>query len=352
MKKRGLEIRGLRVYSHGNQTSKLSEDSHYNAGKTIKYMGIPVSPEVVIVFNDLKVGCVARARYHFRKNNGGKDLYIYVISHEDANNAVRQKEYNKIITELYNPPRIVMASTLEKPPRTTPMSTTGITQVWTKRGEDRGREGSYTWTTYSEEIDEEETYYYVCLDNHQSIDQAGNEINFFRIKAWMDQCGVADISNIRILGVRKNRYKEIKALDNWVWFEDKLKEETAKVTDDHIASLVVSEILDHYSSKVYTNPNVARLVGPDSYYNQFVTMASQIKRQNGNVSQLVELCGKYGKSTQVEAVKKKLNDAKELLAKKYPLLRQLTSGANDKDVADYIKLRDQQEKAVKPNREE
>jgi hypothetical protein len=160
----------------------------------------------------------------------------------------------------------------------------------------------------------------------------------------MDQSGIPDIANIRVFGVRKNRIKEIKELDNWVWLEDKLKLETAKVTDEHISSLVVAEMLDSYYNKVYTSNRVTKLIDPNSDYTAYVSQYGNIKRVDGNVTQLVELCGKYGKMVQVEKVKKKIDDAKTGLYKKYPLLKYFrdSSGVTEREIADYINLIDKQ----------
>jgi hypothetical protein len=341
---RGLTIQGMRVRSGSAQ--KLSEGSEYVSGNYIKNISIPVDMDVVIVLNDLKTGCQSRARYHFVNHNNSKYATVYCLSHNNEDVAIRQVEYDKFVAELHNPPVVVKASTLQKPVRVKAMSTQGIMELVMKDSHSRGRSDSYTWTPHGKPIDENETYYYVCLSNYESIREDGAMFPITSIKALMDQCGISDIAGIKVFGVRKNRIKEIKELDNWVWVEEKIKEETAKVTDTHIASLVVAEMLDSYYNKVYTNIKVAKLVGPDSDYAKYVSQYGNIKRANGNVTQLVELCGKYGKAVQVEKVKKKIEDTKTALYAKYPLLKILrdNSGATEQEVADYIKLVDKQEK--------
>jgi len=181
------------------------------------------------------------------------------------------------------------------------------------------------------------------LSNHTPIDARGQEFPMFDIKAKMDECGIAGISGIQVFGVRKNRIKELQDLDNWVHIEDKLKEETAKITDAHVASLVASEMLDSYNNRVYTNVNVAKLVGTDSNYAKYVNEYTNLKRATGNVTQLVGLCAKYGKAVQVDAVKKKIEDAKIALYRKYPMLKLISNDAPEKVVANYITMVDKQE---------
>ena len=341
---RGLEIKGFRL--SGGVGSRLGEGSSYVNNVHVSTKSIPVDKNVVIVLNNLKTGCVARARYHYGKDYAHNNASVFCISHTSPDLAVRQLEYDALVKELHNPPTVVKASELSVKERSKPVSTSGIANIGLKNNRRPGSSDAYTWVPFSGVIDENETYYYVTLCNHESINPDGTPFNMFYIKALMDECGVKEIADIKIFGVRKNRIKEIKELDNWVWIEDILKEETAKVTDEHIASLVASEMLDAYYNKVYTNKNVAKRVGPDSDYAKYVTVVSSIKRANGNVTELVNLCSKYGKSIQVDAVKNNIQNAKDNLYKKYPLLKYFrdTSEVKEAEMADYIKLVDKQEK--------
>jgi len=338
LESRGLEIKAFRN-NHG-QASRITEGSDYINNNYVKTVTFPVDNDVVIVLNDLKTGCYSRARYHYQQI--GQRRTVFCVSHIDPDLAVRQVEYDKLIAELHNPPVIVKASQLQKPERRKAMSTQGILEIGIKSGQHAGVDTAYTWTPHNEPIDENVTYYYVTLSNHTAIDDRGQEFPIFKIKALMDQCGISDIQNIKIFGVRKNRIKEIAELDNWVWAEEALKKETGKITDTHIASLVASEMLDSYYNRVYTNTDVAKLVDPSSDYAKYTREYSGLKRANGNVTQLVELCGKYGKSVQVEKVKKKIEDAKTALFKKYPLLKHMNNSVDNADVAHYINLVDKQ----------
>ena len=338
---RGLEIRAFRSTSRGTERIGKGHKHVPGVATYIETLQIPVEKTVVIVLNDLKTGCQSRARYHYTRIGGRHD--VYCISHTSTDIAVRQKEYDKILAELHNPPTVVMASSLTKAERRTPMSTVGIATIGMKESKRSGYEDSYTWIPHNEEIDEDATYYYITLSNHTPIDCNGKEFPMFAIRALMDNCGVPNISNIKVFGVRKSRIKELQGLDNWVWIEDKLKEETAKITDAHIASLVATEMLDSYYNKVYTNTNVARLVESDSDYAKYVDKYSKIKRATGNVTELTALCAKYGKALHAEKVKKEIEDAKKALYKKYPLLPHIATNAPEKMFADYITMVDKQE---------
>jgi len=348
--KRGLSITGFRS-NHGS-SSKLGEHSSYVKNPTngqsnyVKSWQIPVEKSVVIVLNDLKTGCMSRARYHF--NQSRTTAQVYCINHESADMAVRQAEYDALLKELHTPPVVMKASELLKQERAKPVSTQGIMYIRLKSQQRAGYEDSYMWEPYREVLDENKIYYFVALNNHEPVSLDGStSIPVFSLKSKMDECGIKDIADIQIIGVRKSRIAEIRELDNWIWFEDKLKEETAKISDTHIASLVIAEMLDSYYNKVYTNKKVAKMVGPDSEYAKYVATFGSIQRAQGNITHLVNLCGEYGKSVQVDAVKKKISDTKEALYKKYPLLKIIKDGHSDiteEDVAQYIKLIDKQEK--------
>jgi len=344
---RGLEIQGFHA-RHGT-TSRINDRSEYmsvNGQRVyVKSVDIQVAKEIVIVLNDLKTGCMARARYHFNENRSSAT--VYCVSHKSADLVERQAEYDQLIADLHNPPTILKASELSKPVRVKSVSSAqGIMRLRMKTDSRSGYRDSYMWEPYSETIDSSKTYYYVGLSNFQSIKDDDTHFDMFGVKALMDECGIDDIKNIQVLGVRKNRIKEIQGLKNWIWIEDKLKEEIKKISDQHIASLIVADMLDSYYNRVYTNKKVAKLVGPDSDYAKYVSKYGGIKRATGNVTQLVALCQQYGNTVQVDSVKKDIEDTKTNLYKKYPFLKLLkeNSDIREEEVAKYINMVDEMEK--------
>jgi hypothetical protein len=353
---RGLSIIGFR--SSGGQASRIHSHSDYidngKGSKEYKLVHtIEVCKDMVIVLNDLKTGCSVRARHHFNLmmtpgRQAMKNATVLCLSHDSEDWATREKEYNKFLKEIHNPPAIIKASELEKPVKAKPLSSTGIMYIRTKAQARVGNEESYTWESYKEEIDENTTYYYVALNGHKALSRDGEkEINLFQVKAWMDLCGVEAISKIKILGVRKSRIKELSELDNWVWFEDKLKEETVKVSDKTVTNMILAEMFDGYYNRVYTNTKVAKMVEADSFYAKYVdAYGNAVKRNNGNSTVLSKLCEQYGKSVQVEKLKKKIEDDKKELFVRYPLLKLIRneSDISVKEAADYINMVDKQEK--------
>lgn len=336
---RGLSIDGFRAEYH--RSSRLKEYITYNNGKQERKFRVAVDTSAVFVFNDLKTGCTARARHHFVTVNGLQKT-VYCLSHVSPDLAIRQAAYNKLIAELHNPPTVINASDLEKRPTAQRTPTQGLTRLLLKVNADGRSPSDYKWVQYTDEIDEDTIYYYVCLDGHDSIRPDGTSFPLTNLAAKMRFCGLAAIENIKIMGVRKSRIKEITGLDNWVWIEDKIREEIAKVNDSDIVSLLATEMLDSYYNKVHTSIAIANLAGKDSLYNKYVTYYNNIPRVSGSVTELASLCTTYGTTLQVAAIKQKITDDKAELLAKYPLIPFLTS-ANEHHVAEYIRLIDNKE---------
>jgi hypothetical protein len=338
-----LAKKGFTINAFGLSNGKVYNtgiNSDYINGNYVKILNIPVDSNVVFVFNDLKTGCQSRSRYHYANHHNGPAT-VYCVDHNGSTPEEKEAAFNAFMVELYNPPNIVKASSLQKQVRAKPVSTSGITRMELKALCRSGYEGSYTFRPITDEIDDNQTYYYVLLNGYRPIKEDGTTFNVYKLKELMDNCGIKNITNINVYGVRKSRAKEIQELDNWIPLEDKIREETAKVADKQIISLVATDMLDNYSTRVYTKANVAKMVGPTSDYAVYMAKYGSIPRSSGNVSQLVELCGTYGKTVQVDRVKKEIIDTKNDLYKKYPLLKYLHI-VPENEVADYIKLIDKQ----------
>lgn len=341
---RGLSISGFSA-SHGSVRGKIGNGSEYVNGASISTVSIPVDSDVIIVLNDLKTGCESRARYHYTRQCN-KVASVYCVSHIDADIAVRQAEYDKLIAELHNPPVVIKASELDKRPtvKREPLSNAGIAYLKEKEvNRYYSYVKTYGWAPHEGTLDDSTTYYYVCLNGHSPETPDGTVFDVISLRAVMDKCGLASIQNITIHGVRKNRIKEIKDRPNWIWIEDKIKEEIAKVSDAHVKGMAATSILDDYDVRPYINMSIAVQVSPDSDYAKFATECNNIKRVSGNVTEFVELCNKYGKSISIGAAKQKLEDAKKLVGIKYPLIKH-ANNASVKDIADYVNLVDNQPK--------
>ena len=320
---------------------KISKSHEYVNGAYEEQLCIPVDMSVVIVINDLKTGCESRARYHFSNNYNCKSATVYCLSHTNPDMAVREIAYKAVTDKLYNPPLIIKASELSKPipKKRDPLTNDGIAEFVPKM---LYSATSYKWQPATEQLSDTKIYYYVFLNNYTPEDEKGVYFNVDNLRANMDACGIADIASIKLYGVRKSRIKEIKERSNWVWIGDKIKEEVAKVTDNHVKSLVSSIVLDHYRTNRFTDSAVLAKISPTSDYSIFAAECKKIKRVVGDIESLVSLCMQYGKSLQASKVKQELTDMLELVAAKYPLIDHLHSSATSDQIATYITMVDAQ----------
>jgi hypothetical protein len=334
---RGLAYNGFEKMHH--KCSSFGERTEYVGSNYVKMYRFPVQENVIIVLNDLKTGAVSRARFHYSSEEGRQT--VIVMSHKDPDVAVRQVEYDKLIKELHNPPVVVLASTLRKRERAIPVSNSGITLLTKQPGHRRNNHTPYyQWVPHPEAIDEDETYYYIALNNTTPIDDKGAELPMSQVKEWMSNCGIPEISSLKMYGVRKSRIKEMKEYENWVNIEDKLKEETAKVDSALITKMISAEMVDTYNNRHYTNETVARLAGPQSLYSLYCKKYGGLtKTTTVDVTSLLRLSERYGKVVEVDAVKKSINADRAALVRKYPLLPDIAGAKADK-IAEYILMVD------------
>ena len=344
---RKLDIKAFRVRT--NTTSNVDGSISYVGNVQHYTVEIPVEKDVVIVLNDLKTGCVSRARRHMIANHKNGAL-VFCISHANVDPAVRSAEYDKLIKELAHPPIVMKASELDNVTRAKSGPVSGIMQLEYDSSRKRSGQPNYRWVAHTEEIDKDQIYYYIplfskTLEKYYDTDNSTKtliEIN--EVKEAMKKCEIPSISNIKIFGVRKSTLNQIIKLENWIPLKDKLKEETAKITDQDIMSYVASTELDSYHNRAYTSDIVSSLVGVKSKYYKFVNEVAKIKKSTGDVNAIVKLCSMYGNTVSIEVTKSKLTNALTFIKKQYPLLQHLYSNTPEADMAEYIKLIDNQEK--------
>jgi len=346
LKQKDLEI--VAASCHGTGSSKINHRSKYVNGNYVYSMNIPVSDDTIIVLNDLKTGCATRARYHY-VNHHGSHVNIYCVSHSSPDMAVRQEAYDKFLKELHSPHTVVKASTLQKKERIKAETKQGIMQL-----EYRSGRSDYTWVPVGDgfENDDTVTYNYVALSNYSPQTLEGDHFALFELVSQLQNSGIKTLDRLPIYGVRKSVLKDIKPLTNWVWVEEKVKEEVMKVSDADIESAIALNMFDGYGETCYTNKDIAKLVGKDSKYSEFVAMHTNPKTSKvtptgyyhaqNDLAGLVSLSAKYGKTVKVADIQKKVQKEKDALKARYPLLEHLKY-APDKLVADYIKLIDKTE---------
>ncbi len=360
LKKKGLEVTGFTA-DRGTCFVIQKNKEWDRTGKTQvqhEMMQLTVSPNAVVVLNDLKIGCNARSRHHFgqlTKTNRNTHP-VFCFSSDKADPVERQAVYDALIKELHNPPTIIKASELSKkePTPRDPLSNVGIAVMAKKSSRSGYREEGYTWAPTSETLDDKKKYYYCALSGFESYrPETGNsfrkihgeKFSMTEIRFLMKSSGLPEFENFNIHGVRKSRIEELKGRKNWIWVEDKISEIIKTVNTKTVVDMVSATILDDYNSRVYINGTVAKLLDADSEYKKFMSKYGTAGKTTGDISALVTLCSLYGNIVEVEKVKKQIRDDKVALNNKYPLLKYFyRTGVTETEALEYIKLIDKQEK--------
>lgn len=336
--KRDLSIVAFSTSPH--TTTTIKPYNEYIGNEYVPSYSIPVDTSVVIVLNDLKTGCAARARYHFTQKYTKRQI-VYCVSHSSTDLAERDKEYNKLVKELRNPPTVIKASDLIKRPSATRVAPTGISTLECRSGRDGEDSSDYKWIRYAGKLDDDEVYYYAPLVGNAS---AVDGVNTAVLAAHMHNCGIDNLGSIQIFGVRPNKMKAISSLDNWVPLGDLLKKKVDKLSTKYVTSMLTYGAVDEYYSTVYNTSTADLITDVNSDYVKFVSKYIVNRKTDGKVGSLAALCEVYGKKFDIDGIKKNIAEEKRLMIKKYPLLKFL-AGAPFKDVAEYINLIDKSEKS-------
>lgn len=319
----------------GGKASHVGKHVYYENNIRNEVWRVPVAENVVFVLNDLKIGHVNRAKHHFR--NKGRFSQVVCISCKHENMSVRQRKYNKLLKTLHNPPTVMKASELDKIERKTPVKTNGL-MLLKEWGYRYGHRTTSEWTKFDGEIDPNTTYYYVCLNNTTPETLGGEEIDVTTIYRRLKESGLPLFD---IIGVRKSRINEIKKFKNFVWFEDKIRELIADITDEYIDNAIMSDMLDDIKGLTYNATEVSKLLEPTSPYVEFINLARSIKKVSGNMSTLIMLCYAYGSRSRAETIANKKENTTPLLQTRYRLLKHFRY-ADAEEIAEYIRLVDNQ----------
>lgn len=350
IEEKGITIGGFRnTYS---STTKIEYRKEFFTGTGyVNKFHIPVSKDSVFILNDLKTGCIARARYHYikaRDVNGN----FYCLTHESPDMEVRKEAYNEFLKSIHNPPTVIFASELDAPVKADRIPTQSILRL--KNDTDRyGRmtDNDFVWAKFNNKIEDDKVYYYVPMSGYKPLNSNGTEIDVKQIKRMLSKCGVAELENMEILGVRKNKIDDIKESDNWVYFEDKIREEIGKITDEKVRSLIAKNILDNYYDRAYISKAVAKTLDKDSVYYKFVEKYAKVPLESDrDISNLSNLCRLYGKTVDIEKVTEEVTNDKERINEKYKFLKYFSRlTLPDDEIIGYIKMVDKLDKQTGVN---
>ena len=303
---------------------------------------IGVSLANVFVFNDLKVGSLQRAKYHWKNTAGLPEASVYVIEPADRKLPIKKDEFLK---DLMNPPVTLsmMSSTLLAPERAASLGKNVTILKLEARDISRSRwnsEKKMVWAPCgkAEDFDKKTVHYYLPVKGFQSLGLITD------VKVLHTQLKNSEVFTGTVYGVRKADIEFIKGRKNWVNLDAHVVTVLSKLGTEDVMGLVKQSIGwgDFYKSEVFKH-----LAQADSPYMELYNTFKDVKApKGGDYQRAVQfLCQAYKITTAAKAdpttlVKKWQGDI-DALNKRYPLLKHLDGYRVDaKAVAEYITLVD------------
>ena len=303
---------------------------------------IGVSMANVFVFNDLKVGSLQRAKYHWKNTAGLPEASVYVIEPADRKLPIKKDEFLK---DLMNPPVTLsmMSSTLLAPERAASLGKNVTILKLEARDISRSRWNSdkkMVWAPAgkAEDFDKKTVHYYLPVKGFQSLGLVDD------VKSLHTQLKNSEVFTGTVYGVRKADIEFIKTRKNWVNLDKHIVDVLSKLGTEDVMSLVKQSI---GWGDFYKNGVTKHLSQVDSPYMGLFNAFKDVKApKGGDYQRAVQfLCQAYKITTATKtdptALVKKWQAVIDDLNKRYPLLKHLDGYRIDaKEVAEYITLVD------------
>ena len=309
---------------------------------------ISVSLSNVFVFNDLKVGSLQRAKYHWKNTAGLPEASVYVIERADRKLPIKKDEFLK---DLMNPPAklSMMASTLLAPERAASLGKNVTILKLEARDISRSRwnsEKKMVWAPCgkAEDFDKKTVHYYLPVKGFQSLGLVDD------VKSLHTHLKNSEVFTGTVYGVRKADIEYIKTCKNWVNLDKHIVDVLSKLGSENVMSLVKQSV----DFETFFKYNITSLIDATSPIMLFINEFKDVKApKGGDYQRAVQfLCQAYkittAKNEDPTALIKKWEGVVKDLYQRYPLLKHLDGYDRHSNrrqaIADYVKLVD----AAKP----
>ena len=305
---------------------------------------IGVSLSNVFIFNDLKVGSLQRAKYHWRNTPNLEDAAVYVIEPGDRKKPILKDLFLK---DLMSPPekQVRMSSTLLAPEKAVSLGRNVSILKLEERNKSRARWNNETRMVWAacgkaDDFDKKTVYYYLPVKGFQSLGHVQD------VKALHTHLKNSEVYKGTVYGVRKSDLEYIKTRKNWVHLDKHVIDVLGKLGSENILSLVKQAI----DFDTFSKYNITSLIDATSPVTLFIDEFKDVKApKGGDYQRAVQfLCQAYkittAKNEDPTALIKKWEGVVEGLYKRYPLLKHLDSYDRNSNrrqaIADYVKLVD------------
>ena len=348
-KKYNIELRGFHKPSHQKSVNELKQQDTYDyvTKKYVRQWNIRVDSDVCFVKNDLKTGAIERAKYHWKTSSDvGHLATVYIISAADKTKPVAVEKFLKL---MCSPPNVKVASELMAKERAKSNLGANVTILnLEKRNQGGwGREDEMVWRDAgkADSFSDTDTHYYLPLKGFEveSI-QATRVINAKELFDWMRSCGIAELQQIKLYGVRKTDIKFIKEQKNWVNIETYIQQVLSKINATTLAALAMQSVELPYIVHSTQAQNIKdKITEKDSPYVKLVNQFANVGAREFNAGSLENLSKVYNNNSSVD-VNLLVTQLKAKMAEvfsRYPMLKSIERYNIDvAATAEYINLVD------------
>lgn len=335
---------------HDIKPEKVYKDKQYTTWD--EQWGFEINPSTIFVKNDLKVGALSRAKYHWRQaQNKGVELpnkgyqhTVYVMSPATKGHPMDTVGF---FDAIHNPPatQILQASDLlqkERKDSAGGMAANVTIMSMQKRGYGGyHRERELVWKDAGKvtEFCDTNTYYYLPLKGFE-VQTTGVSIpNMQTFTSMVTESGIPGLHGIDIYGVRKSDIDYIRKQKNWINVQDHIRAVLAKVDAQMIRACAL-KLIDLNKYFRY-NSDIAKLLPATSPFIKFVEQFKGLTKDGINRASLERLCKDYATPVDVDSVLQSVKDEVTAIRDRYPLLSSLRDyDINALAVAEYINLID------------
>lgn len=289
----------------------------------------------LFVIGDLKKGNVQRAKFAMKRIV--HSTYAFLMLPVDPSLPM---DVDSFLKEIHNPTSIIKASDVKiETNKTANKTVNNDVLILTKDSNSRGQEKTY-WASCNMSFDD-------CEDDEEDSDAAMSEdddtvfcyvdlskntitsthaffdrYNIDQVYGICGGCGIPQIRDLAIYGVRKNAKKVVLELSNWIPFEEYMKQCVSAITEDEVKLVLNRKYLS--DNLIKENIDVKHLIkDPNSPFLGFVETFKDIKVSYGQPQNLDILFSMFGTEDQQKQYKKWVDDYELALrraAQTYPLL--------------------------------
>ena len=293
--------------------------------------------KMLFVYNDLKTGAIERAKYHAReKALSGKRIYVL-----NAVDKTLPMLTDKLFAEMYSPPtsQLMLASALLKKPRVPTQAANATIMKLNYRTYSRACD--YTWQDVGRlsSFSDSETFYYLPLTGFAVNSKSQHTVNAKDLAEKLQTCGIKQLTNLMILGVRKKDLPLVKSMKNWINLEDEISARIATIDPSALVSIAVTS-----EDVSFLLPKVGKLIKRvDSPYLKLISTLSSksLIADSASIHSIKCIDRLYGTGALTAGISAAVEEVSVVRAR-YPLLSELRSVRylDEEAVAEYVNLID------------